>query len=314
MVGAESGCRKSGVSPGSERSPRLALDPDTVSWSIVVPVMYTIGEFAALGRVSVRMLRHYDAIGLLVPVAVDDRTGYRRYAIDQLPLLLRIAELRQLGVSLERIAGVSGAGDPDSALRKVLTERRAELEASVADDRARIARIERRLRLLEGTTMSEVTYKRVEPVTVYGACAYATGMGPENVGPVVGPLIQGLDDALAAAGRPIIEPGIFWYESEADDRFAVHVSYTAETDPVSGIGYEVVELPEMHTAATLVHRGDMAGIGESWSALMEKVVADGYRVIGPAREVYLEATGHEPGPDWVTELQVPVAPVNDETV
>ena len=162
--------------------------------------------------------------------------------------------------------------------------------------------------------MSEVTYKRVEPVTVYGACAYATGMGPENVGPVVGPLIQGLDDALAAAGRPIIEPGIFWYESEADDRFAVHVSYTAETDPVSGIGYEVVELPEMHTAATLVHRGDMAGIGESWSALMEKVVADGYRVIGPAREVYLEATGHEPGPDWVTELQVPVAPVNDETV
>ena len=173
--------------------------------------MYTIGEFAALGRVSVRMLRHYDAIGLLVPVDVDDRTGYRRYAIDQLPLLLRIAELRQLGVSLERIAGVSGAGDPDSALREVLTERRAELEASVADDRARIARIERRLRLLEGTTMSEVTYKRVEPVTVYGACAYATGMGPENVGPVVGPLIQGLDDALAAAGRPIIEPGIFWY-------------------------------------------------------------------------------------------------------
>ena len=291
----------------------LALDPDTVSWSIVVPVMYTIGEFAALGRVSVRMLRHYDAIGLLVPVDVDDRTGYRRYAIDQLPLLLRIAGLRQLGVSLERIAGVSGAGDPDSALREVLTERRAELEASVADDRARIARIERRLRLLEGTTMSEVTYKRVEPVTVYGASAYATGMGPENVGPVVGPLVQGLDDALAAAGRPIIEPGIFWYESEADDRFAVHVSYAAETDPVSGIGYEVVELPEMPTAATLVHRGDMTGIGESWSALMEKVVADGYRVIGPAREVYLEATGHEPGPDWVTELQVPVVPVSDET-
>ncbi len=58
--------------------------------------MYTIGEFAALGRVSVRMLRHYDAIGLLAPADVDERTGYRRYAIDQLPLLLRIAELREL--------------------------------------------------------------------------------------------------------------------------------------------------------------------------------------------------------------------------
>ena len=74
----------------------LALDPHTVSGSIVVSVMYTIGEFAALGRVSVRMLRHYDAIGLLAPADVDDRTGYRRYAMDQLPLLLRIAELRAL--------------------------------------------------------------------------------------------------------------------------------------------------------------------------------------------------------------------------
>ncbi len=50
----------------------------------------------------------------------------------------------------------------------------------------------------------------------------------------------------------------------------------------------------------------MRGIGESWGALMEQLTADGYRVAGPAREVYLEAEGHEPGPDWVTELQAPV--------
>ena len=29
--------------------------------------MFSIGDFASLGRVSVRMLRHYDAIGLLRP-------------------------------------------------------------------------------------------------------------------------------------------------------------------------------------------------------------------------------------------------------
>lgn len=271
--------------------------------------MYNIGEFAALARVSVRMLRHYDAIGLLVPADVDERTGYRRYAIDQLPRLLRIAELRDLGVGLEQIAVVSSAVDADAALREVLIERRAELEASVAGDRARIARIERRLRNLEGTTMSDVVYKRIEPITVYAASQYAPGMGPENVGPVVGPLIDGLDRALEAAGRPLIEPGIFWYEAEADDRFSVHVSYTAENEPVAGPGYDVVELPLMPTAATLLHRGDMSGIGESWAALMEQLVADGYRVVGPGREVYLETDGHGPGPDWLTELQAPVEKV-----
>ena len=37
-----------------------------------------------------------------------------------------------------------------------------------------------------------------------------------------------------------------------------------------------------------------------------RLIDEGYRMTGPCREVYLEADGHEPGPDWVTELQVPV--------
>jgi hypothetical protein len=39
--------------------------------------MFSIGDFARHGRVSVRMLRHYDAIGLLRPASVDRVTGYR---------------------------------------------------------------------------------------------------------------------------------------------------------------------------------------------------------------------------------------------
>ena len=35
--------------------------------------MFAIGEFARHGRVSVRMLHHYDAIGLLEPAASTGR-------------------------------------------------------------------------------------------------------------------------------------------------------------------------------------------------------------------------------------------------
>jgi DNA-binding transcriptional MerR regulator len=272
----------------------------------VVDIMYTIGEFAALGRVSVRMLRHYDAIDLLTPARVDARTGYRSYTIDQLPVLLRIVELRELGVGLDRIADLDGARDQDAALRVLLVERRRELEATVAADRLRIARIERRLRQLEGTIMSTVVYKTLPSVTVYAVHGVAPGMGQENVGPLVGPLIEGLDRALEAAGRPILEPGIFWYDSAGEEGLGIHLSYPAEDTPVPGEGYEVVELPGVATAATLQHRGDMTGIGESWSTLMQQIVADGYRIVGATREVYLEAEGHEPGPDWLTELQAPV--------
>ena len=42
--------------------------------------MFTIGDFAKLGGVSVRMLRHYDALGLLPPASVDPVSGYRSTA------------------------------------------------------------------------------------------------------------------------------------------------------------------------------------------------------------------------------------------
>ena len=43
-----------------------------------------IGEFSRLGRVTVRALRHYEEIDLLVPEIVDRDTGYRYYAVGQL--------------------------------------------------------------------------------------------------------------------------------------------------------------------------------------------------------------------------------------
>ncbi len=95
-----------------------------------------------------------------------------------------------------------------------------------------------------------------------------------------------------------------------DDTLGVTVSYPAEPQPQPGDGYDVVTLPAVPLAATALHHGDMSGIGESWMALFEQLTADGYRVAGPTREVYLEAEGHEPGPDWVTELPPPVERVD----
>ncbi|WP_374952976.1 MerR family DNA-binding transcriptional regulator [Arthrobacter sp. ZGTC212] len=39
--------------------------------------MLSIGAFAQIGQVTHRMLRHWDAAGLLVPAHVDEFSGYR---------------------------------------------------------------------------------------------------------------------------------------------------------------------------------------------------------------------------------------------
>ena len=71
--------------------------------------MLKIGDFSKLSRLSVRMLRHYDELGLLVPLSTDPFTGYRYYAEEQLAAAAHIAALRAMGFSLVEIGALACA-------------------------------------------------------------------------------------------------------------------------------------------------------------------------------------------------------------
>jgi DNA-binding transcriptional MerR regulator/effector-binding domain-containing protein len=268
--------------------------------------MYTIGEFATLGHVSVRMLRHYDAIGLLRPAEVDPHSAYRRYELDQLEDLLRITELRDLGCSLDDATAVLTASDRLGRLQDVLTRRRDELRTMIGDEQARLARLEHRLFALErnpqmsASETPAVEYRGFDEVTVYAASGVATA--GENVSAVVDALLPPLLDALHDSGVDFHEPGVFWYEDiPGTDDLRVWVSWIAGAEPQQHDAWEVVTLPALKRAAVLDYRGDMAGIGRAWNSLTAAVLADGNEPVGACREIYLES---EPLPqsEWLTQL------------
>src|SRR5215207_9786891 len=99
--------------------------------------MFSIGDFASYGRVSVRMLRHYDAIGLLRPARVDEATGYRSYEASQLTRLNRIIALKDLGFTLQQVQEIVDDAVGAEELRGMLRMRRAQLEAQLDSDQAR---------------------------------------------------------------------------------------------------------------------------------------------------------------------------------
>ena len=65
--------------------------------------MFRIGEFSRIARVSARLLRFYDEIGLLTPAHADPQTGYRHYTVTQLAQLNRILVLKDLGFDLDQV-------------------------------------------------------------------------------------------------------------------------------------------------------------------------------------------------------------------
>lgn len=278
--------------------------------------MFTIGEFAGLARVSVRMLRHYDAVGVLPPAAVDPVTGYRRYAAAQLLRLHRVVVLNDLGLTLAQVRRVLDDEVDAEQLRGMLRLREAELEARVAQDAARLAVLRTHLRSLEREgrmSTNEVVLRSVPAQRVAHVSAVAASYAPEDITPVIGPLYPRLFDGLAARGLVMVGPPLAWYEPVGDgdgDGEAVVVHAAAPVDaplaPDDGAGFEVVDLPALERAAAIVHRGAMDDVEPSMGALAAWIEEQGLRPLGLAREVYVDYDPARPQ-DGVTELQVPVA-------
>ena len=95
--------------------------------------MLKIGDFSKLSRISIRMLRHYDEIGLLVPKNIDNFTSYRYYEEDQLPTAERITALKTMGFSLSTIGEIIKNYDNPQALADFLTVKQAEILAQAEE-------------------------------------------------------------------------------------------------------------------------------------------------------------------------------------
>lgn len=127
--------------------------------------MFRIGDFSRIARVSARLLRFYDELGLFTPVHADPQTGYRFYTVAQLAQLNRITVLKELGFSLEQIGDILKSPPAASDLRNMLLLRRNDAERSVVMETQRLRHIETRIAQIEsdGALSVDDVIERPEP-------------------------------------------------------------------------------------------------------------------------------------------------------
>jgi DNA-binding transcriptional MerR regulator len=270
--------------------------------------MFSIGEFARHGCISVRMLRHYDAIGLLRPAFVDPVSGYRFYQASQLAELNRIIALKDLGFTLEQVQAILLDQVTVAELRGMLRLRRAEIHARIEAETARLARVEARLLTIEeeaSVPADAVVIKHLAPLRVGELTGTAAGYEPEAITPVIQPLYAGLWQQMVGAGVSAAGPAIAYYEdTPAGDGIVVHAAMPVAAGTCGDYGFSVVDLPRVQSAAAIIHRGSMDQVMPTVQALARWIDASGYRPAGYAREVTLECPADRDR--WVTELQQPI--------
>jgi DNA-binding transcriptional MerR regulator len=271
--------------------------------------MLNIGDFARLGQVSPRTLRHYDELGLLRPEHVDPNSGYRFYGVAQLERLHRVVALRDVGFSLEKIGELLEDDPPLEQLVVMLRARRTEIAQSVSEEQARLRRVEAHLRALDAedaVPSRDIVLKSTQPLRIAEGSDTAPGFGPENLVPV---FMRVLPDVSAHLERTNARPGIMvaWYEELSEDGTVVpHAGFDIGDQMVDGTGrVRIVDLPVVEVAS-VVHRGSMDNVVPVYAALVRWIEDSGFRLDGRSRELYHEWHPDDPSLS-VTELQMPVA-------
>ncbi len=278
--------------------------------------MMRIGDFSKLSRVSVKTLRFYDEMDLLKPVNVDPLTGYRFYEYDQLLRLYRILALKDLGFSLEEIRRLLAGSLTSEQMRGMLKLRQAEIRQRVEAETERMGRVAAWLRQIEQEdTLStyDVVIKKVEALQV----ASIRDIVPTP--PEQGGLWMELGKYL---GRQRVRTShapclTLYYDEEYKERdWDIEVC-----EPVNGAFSEsrrvkLHTLPAVETMACTIHHGPFTTINDGYQAIFKWIEANGYRICGPAREVYIrpadqsKAGASQVDPNTVTEIQYPVEKID----
>jgi DNA-binding transcriptional MerR regulator len=272
--------------------------------------VFRIGEFSQIARVSGRLLRYYDSIGLLRPQHIDPETGYRYYSAAQLERLNRILALKDLGLSLDQVARMLDDKISTAEIRGMLALKKAELERSLAEEAARLRHIESRLTQIEqqGTLGDyDVVLKSSAATPVLSTRSVYPDF--DVVIAALREITQAVRSQVAAAARENIV--VIAHCDFDDENLDLEIGVTlnrAVNKPVrlpSGAQLALTELPASAALATIVRTGPLYQSHLAFGKLGVWMEANDYAIAGPCREIFLDMPFQLPG-DPAVEIQFPV--------
>ena len=268
--------------------------------------MYTIGDFSKITGLTVKTLRFYHEQGLLIPSAIDDKTGYRYYDRSKIETARVITHLKSLDLTVDEIGAILRDAKDDADLRDIMERQKALLESKIKRYRTIVQSVNQFLaaeaearRLMTQSTF-QVEEKNVEPMLIAGIRMkgrYAdSGTGFSRIGKSLGRYICG-------------KPMLLHYDNEfrqddADFEACMPVRIDKQVD-----GIRVRRIAGGRCVSYL-HKGPYDQMGRSYAKILDYIRGKGYEVQMPTREIYIKGPGmiFAGNPrNYLTEIQIMIA-------
>lgn len=262
-----------------------------------------IGAFSTLSRISVRMLRYYQACGVLAPARTDPSSGYRYYRADQLVDAHLVVQLRDAGFPVASIAQLVASTAP-ARTEAAIAAQRAELLRQQDALRGQLLALDRVSTALRGhLAMTDVAITTLPQMTVAGLRRIISDYNAEGV------LWQEIMSLLGRSGPRLPGGGICgatYYDAdyrEADVDVEVWLQVSAPFDATPPL--ECRTLPAQRIVTATV-RGDYSQMPTATTAIGAYIAEHGLRT-GPMFNIYRVSPAQNSDPSsWVTDVCFPI--------
>lgn len=268
--------------------------------------MFRIGEFSKLTQVTIRMLRHYDDVGLLKPAEIDPWTGYRLYSVEQIPILNKIIYLRDSGFQVSEIAEALNQAD-DALVVAQLDRKYKKIEKGIQKEQEKLKKIETAKKELQndkGELHYQVSLKSIPSYQVLSLRRVISSYYAE------GALWEELSSFAVQNQIPIsnntfsIYHDVEYKEEDVDVELCASVSVTGEDS--DEFTYRNTE-PVAVMACTMVY-GDFSNISGAYLSFAKWLKENSqYAMTGQNRQIVHRGPWNEKEPNkYLVELQIPL--------
>ena len=268
--------------------------------------MLKIGDFSKLSRVSIRMLRYYDEIGLLKPAEIDRFTDYRYYSESQLPTVCRITALRDMGFKLAEVSAILAEYNDPAALERRFAALQGELALRQAELSQRLLLLDTALKRLrkEETMAYDITVKTLPER--YAATCRMTIPRYEDEGMVWGVLCSETGHLHLVPSDPCY-CSVAFLDGEYKERdVEVEAQKTVKGQYADTEHVRFRTLPAV-TYAGCTFKGSYDQINDVTAALTAWIEANGYAYDGSMFNIYHVSPHETSDPSqFVTEVCYPV--------
>ncbi len=267
--------------------------------------LYKIGMFSKMNHVTIKALRHYDEIGLLKPIYIDELNGYRYYSSKQLPVIHQILALREAGFTLDEIKAVQNG----MSEKELLEKKKIEIMKRIAEETMRLSKVESYLTRDLINQGYHIVIKELPEVKVASIR-------------IVMPSYDSLFNIVPPMGAEMERLGCVCAEPEYCFNI-YHDGEYKETDVDVEVCEAVVDfkkdsemikfktIKKVDTAACVLHKGAYKDFPKAYGAVLRFAEENGYEVIDNPRESYIDGVWNKDSEEeWLTEIQFPVRKVS----